>query len=255
MFQSVESLIWGGAFVLTLWLAAAGAERQRLDPWSMYVAGALGLFGALWGGSVFAQAMAGNGIDFLRLFSGEKGVFGAIMGAAVLSLSFLAWRRLPVLAYVDAATPAVFVGYVMMRILCFMDGHCYGVVSDVPWAVHFAPNTEAFANHLAQGWVTTNAAQSLAVHPTQLYHALLGVVAFIILLRMKTVVPGKRFATALMLYGGGRFVIEFFRGDAAPIFGPLDVNHIAALLMLAVGLLLWRFRVFQQSMPAQSLTT
>jgi prolipoprotein diacylglyceryltransferase len=60
---------------------------------------------------------------------------------------------------------------------------------------------------------------------------------------MKTDVPGKRFAAALIFYGVGRFVIEFFRGDAVPVFGPLDVNHIASLLMLFAGTWLWRFRV------------
>lgn len=243
MLQSVGSIIWGGAFALTLWLAATGAERQRLDPWSMYIAGVLGLFGALLGGSIFAQVMAGNGMDFLSFFEGEKGAFGAFAGSALFSLSFLAWCRLPVLAYVDAAIPAIFVGYVMMRVLCFMDGHCFGVVTDLPWAVTFLPSTQAFVTQVAEGLIAPDALHTLPVHPTQLYHALLGIAAFLVLLHMKADMPGKRFAVALMLYGVGRFVIEFFRGDAVPVFGPLDVNHIAALLMLVAGMWLWRFRV------------
>lgn len=254
MLQSVESLLWGGPFVLTLWLAAAGAERQRLDPWSMYIAGVLGLFGALWGGSLFAQVIAGSSVDYLRVFDGEKSVFGAFAGATLLSLSFLAWRRLPVQAYVDASIPAIFVGYVMMRVLCFMDGHCFGVVTDLPWAVTFAPNTQAFVAQVAAGLIAPDALHTLPVHPTQLYHALLGIIACLVLLHMKPDVPGKRLPAALILYGAGRFVIEFFRGDAIPFFGALDVNHIAALAMIVLGIALLRFRIVRVKVLNRSLS-
>jgi phosphatidylglycerol:prolipoprotein diacylglycerol transferase len=203
---------------------------------------------------VFAQAIAGNGIDFLRIFDGEKGIFGAFIGAGLLSLSFLTWRRLPVLDYVDAAMPALFLGYVMMRILCFMDGHCFGIPTDVPWSVTFVPGTQAFVAQVAAGLIAPDALHTLPVHPTQLYHALLGVAAFVVLLRMKTDVPGRRFAAALILYGAGRFVIEFYRGDAIPVLGPLDVNHIAALVMLMMGITLWRFRIKLVAAPDSGMS-
>lgn len=236
-------LHWSAAVVIVLATAAWQAGKQGLDPWAMYLSGMLGLLGALWGGSVFAQAVAGNGsIDFLRLLDGEKGVFGAFAGAALVATGFLAWRRLPVLDYVEAAVPAIFAGYAVMRALCFMNGHCFGAVTDLPWAVRFPAGTEAFDDHLARGWVAAHDALSQPTHPTQLYHMLLGAVGFIVLLRMKADVPGRRLAAALMLYGGGRFAIEFFRGNAVPVLGPLDVNHIIAVVMFVAGLALWRQR-------------
>lgn len=255
MFLSINSLIWAAPFVLTLWLAAVGAERHRLDSWSMYLAGSLGLFGALWGGSMFALIMVGNSMDHLRVFEGEKSSFGAFAGAALLSMSFLAWRRLPVFAYVDAAVPATFVGYSIMRILCFMEGHCFGIPTELPWSVTFLPGTQAFSTQVAAGLIVPDALHTLPVHPTQLYHALLGVFAFVVLLRMKVDVSGKRLAAALILYGAGRFVIEFFRGDAIPILGPLVANHFAALVMLVMGIMLWRFRAGFVAATDQTLTT
>jgi len=170
-------------------------------------------------------------------------VIGVVVGGAALSATWLMSRGQAVLQFADAAAPASALAYVIARLDCFTHGHCSGIPSDLPWAVTFVPHTQAFVTQAAEGLIAPDALHTLPVHPTQLYHALLGVAAFLVLLHMKTDVPGKRFAAAFIFYGVGRFVIEFFRGDAVPVFGPLDVNHIASLLMLVAGMWLWRFRV------------
>jgi phosphatidylglycerol:prolipoprotein diacylglycerol transferase len=146
-------------------------------------------------------------------------------------------------------------GYAVYRIGCLLNGCCFGTVTDVPWAVTFGQNSEAFALQVAAGLVPPGAPHTLPVHPTQLYHALLGVVIFLVLTRMKSDVPGSRFAMGLIFYGAGRFVIEFFRGDAALFVGPLDADHIAALVMLAIGIVLWRSRKLFAAMTDRTLTT
>lgn len=233
-------LYWGAAVAISLAVAAWQADRFGLDTWSMYLAGLMGFGGALLLGGGFALlASAGH---MHEVPPGHAAV-GALLGAALGAWGVLQMRGAHFLSYADAAAPAVALGYAIYRIGCFLNGCCFGTETDLPWAVILGANSEAFAAQVAAGLIASDATHTLPVHPTQLYHALLGVTAFWFLLRMKADVPGKRFAAALMLYGVGRFVIEFFRGDAVPVFGPLDVNHIAALVMLVSGMWLWRFGV------------
>lgn len=232
-------LYWGIAVAVVLAAAVWQAERQGLDSWTMYLAGLLGFGAALLLGSGYASLTA---TVHLHDASFGRGTVGALLGAGLGAWLALKIRGAPFLSYADAASPAVALGYAVYRIGCFINGCCFGTVTDLPWATTFGVNSEAFAAQLAAGLIAVDASHMLPVHPTQLYHALLGVVAFLVLIRMKGEVLGSRFAAALMLYGAGRFVIQFYRGDSHPVIGLLDINHIAALLMLAMGVALWRFR-------------
>ncbi len=232
-------LYWGIAVAIVLAAATWQADRQGLDAWTMYLAGLLGFGGALLlGGSFALLVSAGHTHDV----SQGRGAIGALLGAVLGSWVFLKIRGAHFLSYFDAAAPAVALGYAVYRVGCILNGCCFGTETDLPWAVTFGQNSEVFAAQVEAGLIAADAARTLPVHPTQLYHALLGIVAYLMLLRMKAEVPGRRFAAALILYGVGRFVIEFFRGDAIPVLGPLDVNHIAALVMLFMGIALWRFQ-------------
>jgi len=94
----------------------------------------------------------------------------------------------------------------------------------------------------AAGWIDSKAAHSLAVHPTQLYHAAAGALSFLALTRLGDARPGTRLAFALLAYAGSRFVIEFFRGDALPVWRTLDLNQILCIAMIAIGALVWMLR-------------
>ncbi len=245
-------LYWGAAVAIILAAAAWQADKHGLDPWTMYLAGLLGFGGALLLGGGFALLVsAGN----MQEVSPGRGAIGALFGATLGSWVFLKMRGAHFLSYVDAAAPAVALGYAVYRIGCYLNGCCFGTEADLPWAVTFGSDSEAFAAQVEAGLITPDALHTLPVHPTQFYHALLGIVACLALLRMKMDVPGKRFAAALILYGAGRFVIEFFRGDAVPILGALDANHIAALVMLVMGIALWRYRLLIGAISDRRVTT
>jgi phosphatidylglycerol:prolipoprotein diacylglycerol transferase len=218
-----------------------------------------GLVGAWSGGHLLVLFSQPNLIleDPLRLLNfleGSKGVFGAFLGTALFGSLYLLYRRQPVLAYADAAVPAVALGYAVARIGCFLNGDDFGIVTSVPWAVQFPPGTEAYAAHLNRGLIEIGAPLSLPVHPTQLYHSAAGVFLFILLTRWQGSWSGSRVALALAGYGVLRFSIEWFRGDAAALLGPLHVSHLFSLLFMAAGASLWwwkgRRREFRSPRPA-----
>ena len=245
-------LYWGAAVAIILATAAWQADSHGLDPWTMYLAGLLGFGGALLLGGGFALLVSAG---HMQEVSPGRGAVGALFGATLGAWLILQMRGVSFSSYADAAAPAVALGYAVYRIGCFLNGCCFGTETDLPWAVTFGANSEAFAAQVAAGLIAPDALHTLPVHPTQLYHALLGVVAFLVLLRIKTDASGMRFAAALILYGAGRFGIEFFRGDAIPIFGVLDVNHIAALVMIVMGIALWRYRTVFVTASDRRLST
>lgn len=244
-------LYWAAAVLVVLASTATEARRMRLDPWTMYLAGLVGLGGAMLGGGLYLSALAPEHAP-----DGEgRAAIGAFAGAAALGWLVLRARGGNFLHHADASVPGIALGYAVYRIGCFVNGCCFGAPTDWSWGVTFAPRTEAFAFQVAQGLIPPGAVETLSVHPTQLYHAALGLGAFFILSRCKGAHPGSRLALALALYGAGRFAIEFLRGDAQPVIGPLDVNHMASLAMLVMAFALWGALNHARSRPVCSKQT
>lgn len=225
--------------VVTRAVGSAGLSRLRA-----LEACLCGLLGAFWGGHLLVllsqpSLILEDPLRLLNFLDGAKGVFGAFLGAALFGSLYLLYRRQPVLAYADAAVPAVALGYAVARIGCFLNGDDFGIVSSVSWAVQFPPGTDAYAAHLSRGLIDVGSLLSLPVHPTQLYHAAAGLALFLVLRQWKGQWQGSRLALALLGYGVLRFCIEWFRGDALPVIGPFHAAHLFSLLFIIGALLLW----------------
>lgn len=244
--SSIEPpFLWLAGCLLTLCFAVWWASKERCESMHLYWSGVAGLLGAFWGGHLLVVLSNPSLIfeDPLRLLSfweGGKGVFGAFLGAALFGSLYLLYRRQPVLAYADAAVPAVALGYAVARIGCFFNGDDFGIVTSVPWAVQFPAGTEAYAAHLHRGLIEPGASLSLPVHPTQLYHSAAGLLLFAILSRWQGRWAGSRLALAMAGYGLSRFTIEWFRGDVSPVIGPFHASHLFSVaFILGAGLLWW----------------
>lgn len=136
------------------------------------------------------------------------------------------------------------------RIGCFLNGCCYGCVSDVPWAIPFprvpydlsqAPTgSPPYIDHIHRfSELSPTVDQwSLSVHPTQLYSAL-GLLALfgLLLLLRKTWNPFRGFVLPMyfMLYGVGRFIIEIYRGDNNPMIGWMSDQQVFSIVFIALG--------------------
>jgi prolipoprotein diacylglyceryltransferase len=79
-------------------------------------------------------------------------------------------------------------------------------------------------------------------------------VGLILLFEKRTRSYGSSFALCLIVWGGARFIYEFFRaGTSSTYWGslPLTQAHVAALVLVVLGLVvLWR--VSKVSRPLQS---
>ncbi len=115
------------------------------------------------------------------------------------------------------------------RIGCFLNGCCYGKPSDLPWAVRFPE-------------------LPYLVHPTQLYEAVydLALFAFLLVRRKRARFEGEIALLYFLLYGLGRYFIEFLREPGWSWMGLTANQWMSAAIILAAFVV---FRVRRPKVP------
>src|SRR5690606_37109480 len=169
------------------------------------------------------------------------------------------WRlKVPLRWTLHLTAPALAAAYALGRIGCFIVNDDYGRPTDLPWGVKFPqglpPSTainmqQQFGVPVAPG---TDPATVLAVHPTQLYEAVLMLGAFALLWRLRTAPRpmGWIFGVYLVLAGIERFIIEIFRAKDDRFFGPLTIAQVVSICLVIVGtVILTTFRKDDQLAP------
>ncbi len=157
-----------------------------------------------------------------NLFSGGGLVwYGGAIGGAIAVLLWAWWRGFLGLALLDAAAPALALGYAIGRCGCQLSGDGdYGKAWDGPWAMAYPDGT-----------VPTDE----AVHPTPVYEALaMGLCAWLLWRLRDRVRPGMLFALYLVLAGLERFLIEFLRRNDDSALG-LTTAQFESLGMALAG--------------------
>ena len=213
-----------------------------------------------------------------QLFSGSGlAIYGGLIMAFIAVYFYLRKVKLAPIHVMDAAAPALIIGYVVGRMGCQLSGDGdWGIVNtlDIPawwflpewmWAYDY-PNTVVeyinpdSGNYIVDipdcsGYVNAEGLQprycgklAHAVFPTPIYESILGIVIFCVLwsLRKRIVIPGMLFFIYCILNGIERFWIEKIRvNDKLNILGieGTQAEFISVLLVLTgvVGCLyLWR---------------
>jgi phosphatidylglycerol---prolipoprotein diacylglyceryl transferase len=134
-------------FNLALWLFLGGIIGARL----FYVV-------EYWG-TQFFHLNENGGFDFiatlkavLNIAQGGLVIYGALIGGGVAGLLFwLRHRDLPMLRIADVIAPSMALGLGIGRIGCFLNGCCFGGVSDVPWAVQFPEQSPPYMRQVETG--------------------------------------------------------------------------------------------------------
>ncbi|MCD4783315.1 MAG: prolipoprotein diacylglyceryl transferase [Candidatus Eremiobacteraeota bacterium] len=135
-------------------------------------------------------------IFFLR--EGGLSWHGALLGGLLGMLALHIFKKMPLGKICDFASVHIILGLAIGRIGCFLNGCCYGKITDVPWAVEFKGANLAGLRH-----------------PTQLYESFLLVITFLFMLwwwkRKKF--DGEMTMLMFASYGAIRFFVEFFRSN------------------------------------------
>jgi prolipoprotein diacylglyceryltransferase len=179
----------------------------------------------------------------LRLrWAGMTSFWGYLAGMSAVIVVCRA-NRLPLARLADLAAAPMGLALFCARLGCFLAGCDYGKVTSVPWAVRFPKGSPAWRDQLTAGLLPPERAESLPVHPTQLYEAALGLLMFgvaLVLLRRMRDGKGRVFLACAALYAVGRLAIETVRGDAGRgIYAGLSSGQIFSIVALVAVALTW----------------
>lgn len=234
------------AFFAAPWLAWWRSRREGLDPevipdmafWVFI----FGLIGArtfycieYWGRDVH------NLWEAFQYWKGGIVFYGGVVGGAVGVLVYRWFHAFPLRPYLDALAPAIAVGVFFGRLGCFLNGCCYGDPCQLRWSVCFPAHSPAWDHQVRLGMIPAHAAESLPVHPTQLYSAMDGLVLLLLLtayypLRRR---DGEVMGLLMVTYPISRFVIEYLRNDEGAFFAGLTISQNISLLLLLGGSIYW----------------
>lgn len=244
---------------------------------------ALGALAALWWMGVILMGQGLPTSDFALLaLSGTLGVLLAARLAAIAldyrellraplktlrNVAFVSWGGFVAFAPIllgfslaadfrflllsDALARSGPLGHAIGRLGCLSYGCCFGRPTRSLLAVRYT-NPEAKAVRMA-------GLRGVPLHPVPLYEALLDIQVFALVnaLGFLGAPQGVPTTVYLLVYGLGRFAIEFFRDNTGRmVWGPLAINHLLALgLAVAGAAFLPLVSVFQAASPAFSLGT
>lgn len=240
----ITSISFG--FLVATWALAREIRVSGIPPRHIYDI-ALVILPSAWIGArlfmVFEEParFLASPLDLVRPGTGWV-FYGGFALAAVMVLLQAKRRGLDRWAVGDTFSPVFPLGIVFGRLGCLGAGCCHGRPADwplgveVPWAVRYY-----------QPGRVPEVLRGVALHPSPLYESLLGLLLFAVLttVHRRQRFTGQTGALLLMGYGGGRFMLEFFRGDLERSYhlgGLLSTSQAIGLVGVALGMLLWRVR-------------
>jgi len=234
------------AFITAILLAMKEAKRSGENPERVLDISLYVILGALIGGRLgyiifHLDYYLENPIEILYFRQGGLAFLGSFILAFILGAWYVSRSKLSFWKYTDIAAPSVAIGLGIGRIGCFLNGCCYGLISE-KYGVEFpALNMPpAYLQQLKDGLIASGSSYALPVIPTQLYSSLYSFLIFFILLWMKKYkkYDGYLFLNFLVLYSISRFTIEFFRfyEDNYKMFNYFTVTQIILLGVVLASL-------------------
>ena len=248
-------IYWYGILIVAgalagAWIGTIEAKRRGVDPdhvWNaLLIALILGVIGARLyhvisspaGTNIGLQYYLENPVEILNFRQGGLGIYGAVAGGALAVYLYARYAKLNFLQLVDIAIPGLAFGQAIGRWGNFFNQELYGFPTDLPWgiAIDAAHRLPMFADLSKFPVETTH------FHPTFLYEFVwnlgMGILILVIARRWTNEKPGDLFLIWGMLYGLGRFLVEFQRPDAWTITGIPTAQLIGIALVVICGVAL-----------------
>ncbi len=228
------------------WLSFREAKRWGKDPefiaevlpW-MIIAGVVGA--RVWHVFTPPQSMVESGIttryylthlyEAIAIWKGGLGIFGAVIGGGIALWVYARIKGENALRWFDITAPGLALGQAIGRWGNFINQEVYGLPTNLPWAIfidklHRLPGYKDVAYY----------------HPLFLYESLWNLLNMAVLLWVGRKYKGQLqagsvFLTYLVIYGVGRFGLEFLRLDVSTV-GGVNANQMFVALLVALAAVL-----------------
>ena len=248
-------IYWYGILIVAgalagAYVASREAKRRGIDPdhvWNaLLIALILGVIGARLyhvisspvGTNIGFSYYMQNPMEILNFRQGGLGIYGAVAGGVLALWLYARYAKLNFSTLLDLGAPGLALGQAIGRWGNFANQELYGFPTTLPWGIPIdaAHRLPIFAD------LTTYPIETTRFHPTFLYESLWNLGVFIVLLliarRWKNEKPGDLMLLWGMLYGLGRFLVEFQRPDAWLISGIATAQLIGLALIILCGVTL-----------------
>jgi phosphatidylglycerol---prolipoprotein diacylglyceryl transferase len=164
---------------------------------------------------------------------------GAILGVVVWTALLARWEHRSPLYWLDLIAPVIPLAEMVLRLGCLLNGCCYGRETTSPLGLYLPGAGGRWAFRF----------------PTQIAYAVVSLLIFALLMaRRQRAGTGMTFWSFLGLYAVEYALLDFWRADAYPIWGPLTHRQVVALIAGIVALVGWqvtRRRVLSRPEPSQ----
>jgi phosphatidylglycerol:prolipoprotein diacylglycerol transferase len=200
--------------------------RAGLDGAKGVDAALVGVLGGLAGAKLLYVAEHwAEPLSSTLLSRGGMSWFGGFTGGVLAGLVMVWRQRLPLMAVLAAAAPAMALGQAVGRVGCLLVGDDYGRPTTLPWAIAFPEGLPPTTDR---------------VHPTQVYEsaALVALTVVLVRLRRRGAADRTVFGTYLLAAGGLRFLIELVRVNVVIALGMTTAQLFSLALMTAGAALL-----------------
>ncbi len=241
------------SFLAGIYVASRRAKRFGMDPPQVLDLSVYIILSAVVGSRllyvVFHLDEYRNIVDMFAIWEGGATLYGGLILAVLVSYVYAVKQRLVFLRIADVISPSIALGIMLTRIGCFLSGCCYGQATALPWGVNYPAGCAAY--HYSERLAQEQSVPVVALHPTQLYASLYGLIIFLVLIFLDRRIgkTGGPFGFFLVLYGISRFALDFFRfyEENMRIFLGLTLNQILSVGLVLIGVFLLARRTKKSS--------
>lgn len=202
-------------------------------------------------------------LEIVMIQKGGLVFYGGFIGAALAILFICRKHKLDPWQVADLTALGVPTGQAFGRIGCLINGCCFGQPTQGLLGItyHNPPHETVWYIQQEKGLLTPDMADQLSlgnghfhclpVVPVQAYQSLTNVAILIFLIIMAPRIKhrGRLFSLFLMLYGIGRFLNEFNRGDYLERYAGLTIAQVICLFVVPAGIALWIWAGKRQTPP------
>lgn len=171
---------------------------------------------------------------------------GSVFGGLLVAIALRGWLppTLSLARFLDLYAPAFAIANAIGQLACFLRGCCHGLVTGVPWAVHYPHGSIPWVNSVLSGDITLAARASAPMHPLPLYTMAMGIALAWLCLRLRKsrAYDGQVILVFLAVDGLLRSSLDFLRFE----YDPLHQTPAILGLGAATALLIKSYRSREQ---------